>query len=275
MLDLLEKRAVECPGALVELKGVLRRHIYSTGSPYQDLKVGMGDGKVGLVNEILGMFPGMAFIDAGGKSPFQISICKGVREVVTHFKTVEIPPEELEGGLFFAAQKWDQKTVNALLGFGYIPPIFEAVFVNDLGKLEELLKDSLLQVDLDGFCGYTPLLRAAELGRIEIVSLLLSKGADISRNAQGATSLHLCLRGCFDPPCRSATMRCLLENGAQVNHRDEMGRTALMDAAMLDRVEEVGLLLEFGASKDLKDDQGRTAREYADESGGEAISFFK
>ena len=62
--------------------------------------------------------------------------------------------------------------MNALLGFGYIPPIFEAVFVNDLGKLEELLKDSLLQVDLDGFCGYTPLLRAAELGRIEIVSLL-------------------------------------------------------------------------------------------------------
>jgi ankyrin repeat protein len=52
--------------------------------------------------------------------------------------------------------------------------------------------------------------------------------------------------------------RALLGEGADVNARDRLGRTALLNAAAYGHARLVGLLLEAGAGPDLKTDEGVT-----------------
>ena len=56
----------------------------------------------------------------------------------------------------------------------------------------------------------------------------------------------------------------LLENGADVNTKDDWGSTPLMNAVYSEAgIETVQLLLENGADPTLKDSEGKTAYDYA------------
>ena len=59
-------------------------------------------------------------------------------------------------------------------------------------------------------------------------------------------------------------MILLLAAGANVDKQDDNGRTPLMEAAYMGKIEVVRELLKRGAKKDLKNNAGKTAYKLAD-----------
>ena len=100
-------------------------------------------------------------------------------------------------------------------------PIHDAAESGDLKKVQELLMTHPDWVDVLDEEGETPLLEAAEEGHLEVVLLLL-------------------------------------ERGANLNHQDRDGETALMEAAGESRVDCVNLLLRKGAGLGALDNDGRS-----------------
>jgi uncharacterized protein len=110
----------------------------------------------------------------------------------------------------------------------------------------------------------------------EIVKLLIEHGADIeARDVEGATPLMraaehgqtgnsaliaaACICAVIDMNDTLPSMKLLLEKGADVNARNNVGTTALMAAAGWGRTANIQLLIAKGAKIDTKDKDGNTA----------------
>lgn len=92
---------------------------------------------------------------------------------------------------------------------------------------------------------FTPLSSAAFKGHVELVKLLLEKGAPIeSVNNRGWTALMFAAQS-----PHSKMVKFLLEKGANVNARATAGHTALIYAAVNGQVENIKLLLAAGADR--------------------------
>ena len=70
-------------------------------------------------------------------------------------------------------------------------------------------------------------------------------------------------RNLLDACWNAGFLRILLDAGADVDHQDEHGSTALMRVCKRKCVESVRILLEAGANTDLMDTGGRSAWYYA------------
>lgn len=92
--------------------------------------------------------------------------------------------------------------------------------------------------------------------RVQLVELLIAKGAEVNhRESDGSTAL-MKAAGNGDTPALNA----LLRNGALVNLADNNGETALMKAAASSCTEEtVRALLNAGADLNTRDHKGRNA----------------
>ena len=91
--------------------------------------------------------------------------------------------------------------------------------------------------------GHTAVMRAALDGNTEIVEELLQQGADINqRDDNGRTALMFAVIN-----THYETMKVLLEYGADVNARSIKGGTALMGAASAGDLRIVQALLDKGA----------------------------
>jgi cytohesin len=131
--------------------------------------------------------------------------------------------------------------------------------------------------------GRTPLMEAAIGRSLPIVKLLLERGADpFAKDANGWTVLSFAevsgkrvanhLRKLMDksPQASEANLhdaaraglvehvRILLDRGAAIDERDDLGRTALHWAVMSSRIDTARLLLERGAQADARDKRGYT-----------------
>ncbi|KDO18794.1 TKL protein kinase [Saprolegnia parasitica CBS 223.65] len=96
--------------------------------------------------------------------------------------------------------------------------------------------------------GSTPLHKAASEGRVDVVCLLLEKGADVNASkADGQRPLH---QAAFYGQVNVA--RLLYEKGANVNASNATGYTPLHYAAERNKSEMVQLLLDRGAKIDAK-----------------------
>lgn len=102
---------------------------------------------------------------------------------------------------------------------------------------------------------FAPLIRACRKGHLEVVELLLERGAShqITDSSSG-TPLHIaCASG------HNHIARRLLQVDTDVNHQCTDGSTPLLAAAASAHVDCVRALLEHGAAPDVPDSSGWTA----------------
>ena len=187
------------------------------------------------------------------------------------------------------------KNVLKAAADGLVGPV--RLWLNEGGKADTLF-------DAEGEVPYTLLMRAAQNGHMQIVELLLKRGADINlQNSLGITALSAA--ACYsrervvevllqhgaelnpqDPtwPALAAAARggkervvdLLLRRGAEIDRRDKNGGTALMLAACFNRPAVVLRLLRAGADMTLRDAAGRAALQIAKERGhAECVQAFE
>lgn len=182
--------------------------------------------------------------------------------------------------------------LTCVSAFAEVTPrdFYQAIRENDLAKIKSFL-DSGASADLRDTRGTTPLMHAASIGSIEAMRLLMKAGADVNaRNGLDATPLvwaaanaekakllidagaqvnvrtkmmRTPLMMAAAAPGNSATVKLILEKGADVTVADVRGHTALVDAARANNTEAVRLLLEHKQDIDAGDFGGVTALGHA------------
>lgn len=114
----------------------------------------------------------------------------------------------------------------------------------DLKRLQHLLEKKGVPPDLLDSAGYTALHYACRAGHLEIVSYLISSGADVNKptRANLSTPLHkAALAG------RSACVHYLLGHGANPNPKDAAGHSPLHYATEAGHKDVVQQLISRGA----------------------------
>jgi ankyrin repeat protein len=178
--------------------------------------------------------------------------------------------------------------VNARTSFNLLSALMLAARHGYL-EIVKILHERGGEVEVQNLAGYTPLMEAAEGGHTQIVEALLEMGANVNAkgNLRGRTALMIAVsKGYID------IVKLLLKHNAEVNlhekaeykvrgirnfvgvGRDTMpmlepamdedalarlGRTALMEAALLGHHEILDLLLSAGADVNPRDEIGQTA----------------
>lgn len=145
-------------------------------------------------------------------------------------------------------------------------------------SLVTLLLDKGIPVDAADSWRITPLHRAIQLGSVDIVELLLERGANMhirdARNkstlAYAAAGIPRTSAGAFVWPCDRGTTanmlhiaKLLLHRGAKIDTQDVDGRTAMHHAVLAGGEAMVKLLLEFGPDLSLVDSGWQTSADTA------------
>lgn len=122
--------------------------------------------------------------------------------------------------------------------------------------------------------GTTPLLRAAKAGDVEVIQLLLAKGADPKLATRNGINPVMAASGLGSKeedstgrrktePEAIESIALLLGAGVDINAADTLGQTALHGASEKGYDQVVKFLAERGAKLDIKDKQGKTALDAA------------
>ena len=117
----------------------------------------------------------------------------------------------------------------------------------------EVLYDRGIPLDLSINGSLNALERAAAVGNADAVGFLLDKGVDMPRRSSlvdwAGTDVRL--------------VKLLLSNQADIDARDELGRTPLIYAVVKNKADVVDLLISLGADIHAKDNNGYDAVRYA------------
>ena len=138
-----------------------------------------------------------------------------------------------------------------LVGAARAGEIYDAAQLGDAKKVEALLNANPDLVNAkDQNSGGTPLFFAAGYSHKDIVELLLSKGADVNvKDNLGRTLL-------FNSNKDIAEL--LLSKGADINVKDNLGQTLLFPVALTGNKERVKFFLDQGLDVNARDSSGQT-----------------
>jgi ankyrin repeat protein len=149
--------------------------------------------------------------------------------------------------------------------------IFEASATGTQERVEQLLHKDPNVLSSYSADGWTPLHLAVFFGRINIVHLLLNRGADInapSKNDQRVTPLHSALAN----PHNATVAQLLIDGGADLNARQSEGYTPLHYAAANGLEQIVRTLIARSVDATAKEAGGKTAYDLAVQKGYTSIA---
>lgn len=190
-------------------------------------------------------------------------------------------------------------------------PLMVACAREGTDEIIRFLLESGAKVRVKDRKGYTPLIWASE-NSLEAVNMLLARGADASAAAEdGMTPFIRSIFGIITGDVTTEVCDTLLAHGAEinssltggntggmtallfaankempglvayliskgaeVNHRDDRGETALMRASMEGDLKTVKILLEAGADRSLESKEGMTALSIAEEKGEKEVAEY-
>lgn len=135
--------------------------------------------------------------------------------------------------------------------------LIKACETGDLQKVEKLLKKTLFRTPADvnfKMYGKAPLYRASTNGYIEIVKLLIDKGADINiKNDDDRTPLYQASIWDY-----KEIAEILIDKGADINVKDKNGETPLFGATFSCKDETAKILIIKGADVHCKGRSDKT-----------------
>ncbi|XP_039518874.1 ankyrin repeat domain-containing protein 24 [Pimephales promelas] len=119
--------------------------------------------------------------------------------------------------------------------------------------------------DLCQGSGIKTFLEAMQSGKVHLARFVLDAldGRIIDGKAENGRTLLMSAVSLQDHGCRAKFAKLLLEKGADVNARDDRGRTALSLACEHGFLDSVKLLVQFNADPELTDTWGNSALMYA------------
>ena len=133
----------------------------------------------------------------------------------------------------------------------------ETEFVRILLNKKEVVE--IIDLTIDGIY-FTPLMYGCTFSMKHSVSLLLKKGADTEcKNNFGETALFLAIKNDFIEGIYE-----LLHYGANVNHQDDSGETALMNVIQMSeyRLSLAKLFIRRGANPYLQNNKGKVFMDF-------------
>ena len=167
---------------------------------------------------------------------------------------------------FFRAVDTDNASgVSTLLQRGFDPNtlstygqtgLFLAMREESLNVAEVLAASPVLKVDIVNSAGETALMMAALRGQLEWSKKLIALGATVQRD--GWTPLHYAATG---PAVEVVAL--MLDRGADIDARAPNGNTPLMMAARYGSEDSVKLLVARGADKRVLNDRNQSAADLA------------
>lgn len=134
-------------------------------------------------------------------------------------------------------------------------PLYDAVYNNDLEEVKRLIAAGEDVNAKEEISARIPLLVAAAMGHVKVAALLIENGADVNaKENNGFTPLH---RAAAKDHVKVAAL--LIEKGADVNAKDEIqGNTPLHTAAFDGHLDMATLLIKNGADVNSKSSYGFT-----------------
>jgi ankyrin repeat protein len=146
--------------------------------------------------------------------------------------------------------------------------LFSAVGAGNL-EIVKLFLTKDTDVNISGYAGGSLLMLAAD-GDFAIVKFLVESGADVNKkDDQGKTALMKAVES-FNKT-NIFSIKYLIDRGADVNAVNNKGETALILAVKRGHEEMVRALLEKGSAVSPKDKEGKSAWTYAVEGANSAV----
>lgn len=213
--------------------------------------------------------------DELGETPLMAAAQTGDAEAVTILLARGADPKilEREGETALSlALEYNHPEIAALLRQnGAKATILDAASGGDIESVRAHLKTDPKALNTKDVLGYSPLYHAAEMGKTDVVAVLLAAGANANdfsgNNGWGYSPLLIAAEN-----GHSDVVALLLENGANVNSKCQSEESALFLAAEYGQVEVAKVLLAHGADVNIKGSLMETPLGEAAYSGSKGIA---